>query len=74
MRHGNLHACHTEVFFIVCRKFDYSVPRDEMSKGFTETTDEQNWRLIQDAANNGKRFNDVTVFAERSELIKKYCG
>ncbi len=29
-------------------------------------------QLIQEAAENGKRFNDQAVFAERSQLIRKY--
>jgi glycosyltransferase involved in cell wall biosynthesis len=29
--------------------------------------------LIRDAAENGRRFNDVAVFRERSELIKRHC-
>lgn len=30
-------------------------------------------QLTVDAASNGQRFSDVKVFAERSELIKKFC-
>jgi glycosyltransferase involved in cell wall biosynthesis len=30
-------------------------------------------RLITEAARNGQRFNDAKVFAERSELILKFC-
>ncbi len=29
--------------------------------------------LIRAAAGNGRRFNDVQVFTERSQLIKRYC-
>jgi glycosyltransferase involved in cell wall biosynthesis len=29
--------------------------------------------LIQEAAHNGSRFNDAAVFAERSELIRRFC-
>ncbi|MBT9332145.1 glycosyltransferase [Acidipila sp. 4G-K13] len=29
--------------------------------------------LIREAATNGRRFNDAAVFAERSELIRRFC-
>lgn len=29
--------------------------------------------LIREAAHNGSRFNDAAVFAERSELIRRFC-
>jgi glycosyltransferase involved in cell wall biosynthesis len=29
--------------------------------------------LIREAAHNGRRFNDAAVFAERSELIRRFC-